>query len=35
VLVPWSLMDAEAQLVGFGKVSELAEPIKSEVWLQK
>ena len=35
VLVPWSLMDSEAELVGFGKVSELAEPIKSQVWLQK
>lgn len=35
VLVPWSLMDSEAQLVGFGKVYELAEPIKSQVWLQK
>jgi 7,8-dihydro-6-hydroxymethylpterin-pyrophosphokinase len=35
VLVPWSLMDSEAQLIGFGKVSELAEPIKSQVWLQK
>jgi 2-amino-4-hydroxy-6-hydroxymethyldihydropteridine diphosphokinase len=35
VLVPWSLMDGEAQLVGFGKVSDLAEPIKNQVWLQK
>jgi 2-amino-4-hydroxy-6-hydroxymethyldihydropteridine diphosphokinase len=35
VLVPWSLMDSEAQLIGFGKVTELAEPIKSQVWLQK
>ena len=35
VLVPWSLMDPEAELVGFGKVSELAEPIKHQVWLQK
>jgi 2-amino-4-hydroxy-6-hydroxymethyldihydropteridine diphosphokinase len=35
VLVPWSLMDNEAELVGFGKVSELAEPIKQQVWLQK
>jgi 2-amino-4-hydroxy-6-hydroxymethyldihydropteridine diphosphokinase len=34
VLVPWSLMDPEAELVGFGKVSELAEPIKNQVWLQ-
>jgi 7,8-dihydro-6-hydroxymethylpterin-pyrophosphokinase len=35
VLVPWSLMDSEAELVGCGKVSELAEPIKDQVWLQK
>jgi 2-amino-4-hydroxy-6-hydroxymethyldihydropteridine diphosphokinase len=35
VLVPWSLMDSEAELVGFGKVAELAEPIKDQVWLQK
>jgi len=35
VLVPWLLMDGEAELVGFGKVSELAEPIKNHVWLQK
>jgi 2-amino-4-hydroxy-6-hydroxymethyldihydropteridine diphosphokinase len=35
VLVPWSLMDPEAELVGFGMVSELAEPIKNQVWLQK
>jgi 2-amino-4-hydroxy-6-hydroxymethyldihydropteridine diphosphokinase len=35
VLVPWSLMDSEAELIGFGRVSELAEPIKNQVWLQK
>jgi 2-amino-4-hydroxy-6-hydroxymethyldihydropteridine diphosphokinase len=35
VLVPWSLMDSEAELVGFGRVSQLAEPIKNQVWLQK
>ena len=35
VLVPWALMDSEAELVGFGKVSELAAPIKNQVWLQK
>jgi len=35
VLVPWSLMDPEAQLIGFGSVKDLAEPIKSQVWLQK
>jgi hypothetical protein len=28
-------MDSEAVLVGFGKVSELAEPIKDQVWLRK
>jgi 2-amino-4-hydroxy-6-hydroxymethyldihydropteridine diphosphokinase len=33
VLVPWSLMDPDAELVGFGKVAELAEPIKNQVWL--
>lgn len=35
VLVPWSLMDPEAQLIGFGSVKDLAEPIKNQVWLQK
>jgi 2-amino-4-hydroxy-6-hydroxymethyldihydropteridine diphosphokinase len=35
VVVPWSLMDPEAELVGFGSVSALAEPIKHHVWLQK
>jgi 2-amino-4-hydroxy-6-hydroxymethyldihydropteridine diphosphokinase len=35
VLVPWSLMDPEAQLIGFGSVKDLAEPIKAQVWLQK
>lgn len=35
VLVPWALMDPDAELIGYGKVSELAEPIKNQVWLQK
>lgn len=35
VLVPWSLMDPEAILPGFGLVTKLAEPIKDQVWLQK
>jgi 2-amino-4-hydroxy-6-hydroxymethyldihydropteridine diphosphokinase len=35
VLVPWSLMDPEAELPGFGSVKDLAEPIKNQVWLQK
>ena len=35
VLVPWSLMDPEAELIGFGSVKDLAEPIKNQVWLQK
>lgn len=33
VLVPWSLIDAEATLLGHGKVAELAEQVKAEVWL--
>jgi 2-amino-4-hydroxy-6-hydroxymethyldihydropteridine diphosphokinase len=32
VLVPWAQMDAEAKLLGFGLVRELAAPIASEVW---
>jgi 2-amino-4-hydroxy-6-hydroxymethyldihydropteridine diphosphokinase len=35
VLVPWSLLDPDAVLPGFGKVAELAEPIKDQVWLAK
>lgn len=35
VLVPWSLMDPEAILPGFGKVSELAADKSGEVWLEK
>lgn len=33
VLVPWSLIDAEAVLPGHGKVSVLAEAVKDQVWL--
>ena len=35
VLVPWALLDPEAVLPGYGKVAELAEPIKDQVWLVK
>jgi 2-amino-4-hydroxy-6-hydroxymethyldihydropteridine diphosphokinase len=35
VLVPWSLLDPQAVLPGYGKVAELAEPIKNQVWLVK
>jgi 7,8-dihydro-6-hydroxymethylpterin-pyrophosphokinase len=35
VLVPWSLMDPDAELVGYGSVKKLAEPIQNQVWLQK
>lgn len=35
VLVPWSLMDPDAELVGHGSVKKLAEPIQNQVWLQK
>ena len=35
VLVPWSLLDPQAVLPGYGKVVELAEPIKDQVWLVK
>jgi 2-amino-4-hydroxy-6-hydroxymethyldihydropteridine diphosphokinase len=35
VLVPWSLLDPQAVLPGYGKVAELAEPIKDQVWLVK
>jgi 2-amino-4-hydroxy-6-hydroxymethyldihydropteridine diphosphokinase len=35
VLVPWSLLDPQAVLPGYGKVAELAEPIKDQVWLAK
>jgi 2-amino-4-hydroxy-6-hydroxymethyldihydropteridine diphosphokinase len=33
VLVPWSLLDANAVLPGHGKVKDLAEALKHEVWL--
>jgi 2-amino-4-hydroxy-6-hydroxymethyldihydropteridine diphosphokinase len=35
VLVPWALLDHQAILPGYGKVAELAEPIKDQVWLVK
>ena len=35
VLVPWALLDPQAVLPGYGKVSDLAEPIKDQVWLVK
>ena len=33
VLVPWSLLEPDAVLPGYGSVKELAEPIKDQVWL--
>lgn len=33
VLVPWSLIDETAVLPGHGKVKDLAETLKHEVWL--
>ena len=33
VLVPWALMNPAAVLLGHGKVAELAEPIKDQVWI--
>lgn len=35
VLVPWALLDPQAILPGHGKVAELAEPLKDQVWLVK
>jgi 2-amino-4-hydroxy-6-hydroxymethyldihydropteridine diphosphokinase len=35
VLVPWALLDPQAILPGYGKVAELAEPLKEQVWLVK
>ena len=35
VLVPWALLDPQAVLPGYGKVADLAEPIKDQVWLVK
>jgi 2-amino-4-hydroxy-6-hydroxymethyldihydropteridine diphosphokinase len=32
VVVPWAAMDPEARLLGHGKVSELAENLKTQVW---
>jgi len=33
VVVPWALMNPSAVLPGHGKVAELAEPLKHEVWI--
>lgn len=33
VLVPWAEVDSEAVLLGVGKVSDLAQELRSEVWL--
>lgn len=33
VLVPWSLMQPDAELPGRGKVADLAKPLADEVWL--
>ena len=33
VVVPWALMNPSAILPGHGKVAELAEPLKHEVWI--
>ena len=35
VLVPWALLDPQAVLPGYGKVADLAESIKDQVWLVK
>lgn len=35
VLVPWSMLDADAILPGHGKVSELAKPVAADVWVVK
>jgi 2-amino-4-hydroxy-6-hydroxymethyldihydropteridine diphosphokinase len=35
VLVPWALLDPQAILPGYGKVVDLAEPLKDQVWLVK
>ena len=35
VLVPWSMLDPQAILPGHGKVADLAEPLKDQVWLVK
>ncbi len=33
VVVPWALMNPSAILPGHGKVADLAEPLKHEVWI--
>jgi 2-amino-4-hydroxy-6-hydroxymethyldihydropteridine diphosphokinase len=35
VLVPWSLLDPQAVLPGYGSVAALAEELKDQVWLVK
>ena len=35
VLVPWSLLDPQAVLPGYGSVAALAEELKEQVWLVK
>jgi 2-amino-4-hydroxy-6-hydroxymethyldihydropteridine diphosphokinase len=35
VLVPWALMNPSAVLLGHGKVADLAEPLKHEVWVSE
>jgi 2-amino-4-hydroxy-6-hydroxymethyldihydropteridine diphosphokinase len=35
VLVPWALMNPSAVLPGHGRVAELAEPIKDQVWVSQ
>ena len=35
VLVPWALMNPSAVLPGHGRVAELAEPIKNQVWVSQ
>lgn len=35
VLVPWAMLEPDAVLPGHGLVSELAEPMKDQVWLAK
>jgi 2-amino-4-hydroxy-6-hydroxymethyldihydropteridine diphosphokinase len=35
VVVPWALMNPSAVLPGHGKVADLAEPLKHEVWISK
>jgi 7,8-dihydro-6-hydroxymethylpterin-pyrophosphokinase len=35
VLIPWLDMDPEAELLGHGKVSDLAANLASEVWFHE